>query len=159
MKKYHGSFRLIDKEMKRKFKPGEFVFVQDMSDLFAGTVPVRYIMKILRRIREFPETTFLLQTKNPRGYIPFLAFNDIPRNAILGTTAETNYMVFNTPSKFTEYSMISKAQAPIFRLMWMYKIAKPDTYHKRFVSIEPILDFDLGEFVALIERVKPWAVL
>lgn len=158
MKKYVGAPRLIEKELNRKFKPGEFVFVCDMLDLFAGNVPIFFIQEILRKIRRAPQTMFLLQTKNPRGYIPFLAFNEIPRNAVLGATIETCTSSFNTPSTIHYYSEISKADSPVMRLAWMHKIAEENTHHKIFISIEPILDFSLEIFVNAIKVTKPWAV-
>ena len=161
MQKYQGEPRLIEKELNRRFKPGEFVFVQDMSDLFAENVPAALISKVLRKIKQFPKTTFLLQTKNPRRYIQFLLLNQIPRNAILGVTVETSTSTFNTPSKFTSYEEISSAPLPAFRLSWMHAISSSNLPHvnrRIFVSIEPVLDFDLEIFVACIKAIKPWAV-
>ena len=161
MQKYRGEPRLILKEFNRKFEPDAFVFVCDMIDLFAENVPAALISKVLRKIKQFPKTTFLLQTKNPRRYIPFLLLNQIPRNAILGVTVETSTSTFNTPSKFTSYEEISSAPLPAFRLSWMHAISSTNISHvnrRIFVSIEPVLDFDLEIFVACIKAVKPWAV-
>ena len=60
----------MKKEFAR-FKEGEFVFVQDMSDLFAGIVPEEYIQRVMGHIQKFPKTTFLLLTKNPNRYREF----------------------------------------------------------------------------------------
>ena len=46
MKKYRGEPRLYEKVLKKKFKDTDFVFVQDMSDLFANSVPSEYIFSI-----------------------------------------------------------------------------------------------------------------
>ena len=157
MKKYQGSPRLIEKELNRRFKAGDFIFVCDMLDLFAWNVPTRIVREILKKIREFPKTRFLLQTKNPRGYVPFLAFNEIPRNAVLGVTVETNKSYFDTPSGYSNYWMVSRAPSPTYRLEIMEKIAQANI-HKIFMSIEPILDFDLDSFICNIKRLKPWGV-
>ena len=157
IKKYQGSFRLIEKELNRKFKPGAFVFVQDMSDLFAVEVPSELIRVILRKIGEFPKTNFLLQTKNPSCYIPFLFSFEIPENAVLGTTIETDSCHFYTPSPFKCYWQISDAEDPELRLIAMQRIAEKHTGHRIFISIEPILDFT-KDFAEQIRMIKPWAV-
>jgi len=157
MKKYQGSIRLIEKELDRKFKPEEFVFVCDMLDLFAEKVPIWIIRKILVKIREFPKTRFLLQTKNPRGYIPFLAWNEIPRNAVLGATIETDMLLFNTPSTLENYYEVSSAVPPSRRLVIMQRISEAHTHHRLFISVEPILDFT-EDFAEQIRMIKPWAV-
>ena len=158
MKKYQGDFRLIEKELRRQFKSGEFVFVCDMIDLFASDVPIKHVKRILEHIGKFPETTFLLQTKNPRGYYPFLAFNDIPENAILGVTVESNRSWFDTPSKIKDYSDISIAPQPIIRLAFLKRIRDTFPHRRIFLSVEPILDFNLETFVTTIKIIKPWGV-
>jgi len=157
LEKYQGRPRLIRKELNRRFRDGDFIFVCDMLDLFAEKVPARLIREILHKIREHPKTRFLLQTKNPRGYVPFLAFNEIPRNAILGATIETDRFHFNTPSTLENYYEISSAVPPGWRLITMQRIAEAHTYHSLFISIEPILDFT-EDFAEQIRMVRPWAV-
>jgi len=157
MKKYQGQFELYKSEFRRDFKPGEFWFVQDMSDLFAEGVPVRYIRETLGIIREFPKTRFLLLTKNPRGYVPFLSFNEIPWNAVVGATVETDMIHFDTPSTFKVYREISNAVPPSWRLVIMQRISEAHTHHRLFISVEPILDFT-EDFAEQIRMVRPWAV-
>ena len=128
MAKYRGEPRIIEKEMKRKFKDGSFVFVQDMSDLFANGVPTQCIIKILKYIEQFPNVTFLLLTKNPKRYHEF----NIPKNCICGCTIETN----------REYHA-SLAPSTYLRLMEMWYLGHP----RKMISIEPIMDFDLNTFV------------
>jgi len=142
MKKYHGKPRLIEKEFhdkylnRRRFKDNGFVFVQDMSDLFANSVPFTMIREVNRYIKQFPETTFLLLTKNPKRYNEFLFFD----NTICGATIETNrdYEVSEAPDTTQRYIELSLLQ------------------HKRkMVSIEPIMDFDLDIFVNGLRTIKP----
>jgi len=126
-KKYSGPPRLIPKELKRQFKPDEFVFVQDMSDLFADNVPSECIQTILDYIRKFPNTWFLLLTKNPKRYHQF----NIPLNCICGATIETN--------RWKTYDV---SKADLFdRIYWMTELN-----HIKMVSIEPVMDFDVDEF-------------
>ena len=158
LKKYLKPFHVVEKEMNRTFKPDITVFVSDMVDLFADNVPTYIIEQVLNRIRDFPKTRFLLLTKNPRGYIPFLVYNAIPHNCILGSTVETDRTLFNTSSNYRTYSQISRAPLPLSRLSWMLQIAKANTHHKLFVSMEPILDFNLNNTIYYLERIRPWAV-
>ena len=116
--------RLNLEEFNRKFR-GKLVFVSDMGDLFAETVPDEWILKVLNYIRKFPSTSFLFLTKNPARYHRF----EFPRNAILGATIETD--------DDTLYRGISNAPPPSSRIKAMEDL----DWMLKFVSIEPILDF------------------
>lgn len=91
---------------------------------------------IFKAIREHPEKTFLVQTKNP---FCFRLWN-IPPNAIIGTTIETN----------RDTSNISKAPEPCKRYYWMRALNC-----RKAVTIEPILDFDFGVMKRWIEDINP----
>jgi len=161
MKKYHGPFRLVEKELDRGFKSHDFVFVQDMSDLFADNVPTRYILAVLDHIRRFSKTNFLLLTKNPRRYIRLCDEGEIPSNVVLGATVETNFYRFYGPStkfEWLEYSEISHAPPPAERLVAMQTLFDEHTKIRRFISIEPVLDFSIDTFARSIKVVRPWAV-
>lgn len=71
MTKYQGEARLCVEQMEREFKPGDFVFVEDMADLFGPWVSKVDILAVLDVIRNFPKTDFLLLTKNPKRYLEF----------------------------------------------------------------------------------------
>lgn len=122
--------RLIEAELHRSFKEGTCIFVEDMGDLFGSWIPIEWIAKVFKVIKKFPQTRFLLMTKNPARYISLRDF--IPWNVLLGATIETN----RDTSEFS--------QAPPTRQRWeaMLQIDYP---HK-FISVEPIMDFDLHEF-------------
>jgi len=137
MKKYQGQPRLIPKELKRKFKPDEFVFVQDMSDLFANTVPQQYIQQVLDHTKQFPHATFLLLTKNPKRYHEF----NIPDNCICGVTIETDH-----------YPEQSISNAPLVGVRYYYMMGLRD---RCMVSIEPIIDFNLVVFLGMIAHIEP----
>ena len=102
-------------------------------------VPRDWILKVLNRIRQFPHTTFFFLTKNPARYLEFL--DVMPRNAILGATIETN--------RDEGYERISKAPKPSERIKAMIELTWP---HKLIV-IEPVLDFDLEEFVKALKDI------
>ena len=75
-----------ENELNRKFKPGEFVFISYMGDIYWALHPWADI--ILGHISCFPETEFLLMTKAPEVFHQWKL--NIPPNIYLGTTIESN---------------------------------------------------------------------
>ena len=84
--RYRDGFapKLIESELRRKFKPGEFVLVSSMGDISCAKWEWR--KRVLEVITRFPETNFLLQTKDP-GWFHLVG---LPGNVYAGTTIETN---------------------------------------------------------------------
>jgi len=123
----------------------EFVFFPSSGDPSFLTAHQLILCNIY--MKQYPETTFLIQTKNPES------FNRIkfPNNAILGITLETDRRLYHTPSIFKTYRRISKAPIPIFR-----HIEFKDITHKRkAITIEPILQFNKRILTAWIYRIEP----
>lgn len=140
LERYREGFDVVkfhEKELQRKFKPGGLVFVVDMGDLFGEWVPREHIQTIIEHTAKFPQTDFLFCTKNPQRYREF----EFLPNAVLGTTLETNY---DTPH-------FSVAPAPIDRFKSL--MLKP--HYRKFVSIEPIMDFDLSTMVRWVSHLHP----
>jgi len=137
--------RLNREEFKKKFNGG-LVFVTDMGDLWGNWVRSEWIEYVLNHIRRFENTYFLFMTKNPARYHDFI--NKISKNAILGATIETNRddLYLN--------EAISDAPLPSLR----YEAMKKLDWDKKFIAIEPILDFDLDEFVRWIKDIGPFMV-
>ena len=136
--RYSDGFKpkFIEKELLKRFKPEEFVAVSLMGDIsFATTTEV---VRILGRIRQFPQTNFLIQSKNPVKFFDWGV--TFPLNVYLATTIETN-RVFN----------LTKAPPPITRYQTIARFSHP---HK-FISIEPILNFDLGVLVEWMREISP----
>jgi len=124
-------------ELKKTFKPGDFVFVAAMGDIsFAGYSELAEIINV---IEANPETSFLLQTKNPGRF-----FYDCPifwpRNVVFGTTIETNRAnkYSKAPEPFERYRMISRIRAG-----------------RKFISIEPIMDFDCDTMTSMMDFIHP----
>lgn len=138
--KYVGEPRLVESEFETKLliPKGYVVFVESCGDLFAEVIPRKWIVRVLDYIRNFPETTFLLQTKNPSRFSVFY----IPENCIIGTTIETNrdYQDTKAPSPRERYNAFHTLSSLIYRKM---------------VSIEPVKDFELHELVRWIRNIKP----
>lgn len=153
MLKYQGEPRIIEKELKRQFKQDDFVFVEDMSDLFGDWVAsylLSYVfVKIQAILLDNVKTQFLFLTKNPKRY--YHLGNTLPRRiVILGCTIESN----------RDY-LLSFAPRQSERISWMQRLTidyAATANYQRFLSIEPILDFDLEDFSRQIIAIEPWAV-
>ena len=130
-----------ERAMSRRFKPGEWVFVSDMGDLWGSWVPREWIERVLEVVRANPRTEFFFLTKNPIRYFEFL--DRMPGNATLGATVET--------SRNEGYERVSRAPKPSERLEAMAELNWP----RKVVVVEPVLDFDLDEFAEALKRVKP----
>jgi len=135
--------KLNKEEFAIRFNEGEFIFVSDMGDLFGYFIPEEWISKVLDYVRKFPRTFFLFLTKNPIRYLEFL--DKMPPNAILGATIETN-----RDEDYLDFSL-SRAPLPSERIKAMKELPWP----RKFISIEPILDFDLEIFIKDIREISP----
>jgi len=141
LERYRDGFnsRLNQEEFKRRFNSG-VVFVSDMGDLFAETVPEEWIEMVLDHVKKFPSTFFLFLTKNPKRYHDFI--DKFPKNSILGATIETD--------DDNIYRGISRAPLPSERIKAMAEL----DWETKFISIEPILKFTEG-FAQKIIDIKP----
>lgn len=128
---------LDEKEFKTKLGSDKVIFVGSGTDIFANDIPDNWIQKVIEFCKDSPGNKYLFQTKNPSRYHDF----DFTDNFVLGTTIETNRWYEDikglTPS-------------PISRANDLEKIK-----NKKFVTIEPILDFDLDIFVQIIMSTEP----
>lgn len=98
-----------------------------------------WIEQILAKIREYPDITFLFQSKNPKTF----SLYTFPENVLLGITLETN--------RDENYHRISKAPPPSRRYQDFLAVDFP----RKIVTIEPILEFDLDIMVDWIRQLHP----
>ncbi len=130
-----------EKELKTNLGENNFIFVGSSCDMFADEVPDEWIEKTLEHCNKYPENTYLFQTKNPAMFHKYK--NDFPFGSILGITLETN----------RNELMDNKAPEVFERIEWMNDL---ELYGKRkMITIEPIIDFDVGQVVAWIKSVRP----
>lgn len=125
-------------ELYRAFKPGKFVFVASMGDIAFASTDQRHA--ILERAKELQETRFLFQSKNPSIFTDGI-FSNLPDNIYLGTTLETNLYRED----------ISKAPSPAVRYIGLQRVSCT----RRFISIEPVMDFDPEALVMWLKNLKP----
>lgn len=115
------------------------VFINDMGDAFGSWIPQDFIDSVIRYMAEFKDVTFYCLTKNPARYLGL----KFPENVVLGATVETN--IDNI------CGLVSDAPFATDRLKSMRQVE-----HKRkFISIEPILEFLPTDFYKMIKEVRP----
>lgn len=120
----------------------QFIFCCPFGDIsFCST---EYLEKIVNRIRQEKDKTFLIQSKNPKTFGRI----EWPDNVILGTTIETNCQ------GIYDFNNISKAPEPAQRIMDFEKIKHPN----KMLTFEPVLDFDVFIMKAYVNQIKPLIV-
>ncbi|MBA7601842.1 hypothetical protein ES703_08926 [subsurface metagenome] len=136
--RYRNGFmpHLVEEELGRKFKPGDFVFVGYQGDIsFAWR---QLIVNLCCSITEQPDVDFLFCSKSPLHYWYWHIV--WPENLRLGATIETN----------RDYHL-TRAPAPLYRYMAMRALDHP----KKFISLEPICDFDLDKMLSWMAEINP----
>jgi len=139
--RYQGPLRLIEKEFSVNYGSGKTIFIEHCNDLFARDVPEEFINRVLAHCETWPNNTYVFQTKNPSRYV----YCKLPLGSIIGVTIETNRDIAN----------ISKAP-------WVQERARamslPFRTVKKFVTIEPVLDFDVDEFASMLSLINPFFI-
>ena len=130
--------RFDQKELKTDLGKDNFIFVGSSCDMFAEDIPERWIMETLLHCSKF-DNTYLFQTKNPTRV---LYFSEWPERSIFCTTIESNRM----------HDAMGITRPPIERSRAMNAIS---VFNKTYVTIEPIMDFDLKELTHLIAMCNP----
>lgn len=130
---------LDEKELRTPMTEGNYIFVGSSCDMFANDIDSNWITKILYHCSNY-DNDYLFQSKNPERFIGFIP--EFPFKTALCTTIETNryYGDFmkNSPH------IIERAKAMEYI----------DIFDK-YITIEPIMDFDLTEMIEIIKRCNP----
>lgn len=138
--KYSGPLRLLEHEFKVAYGSGKTIFIEHCNDLFAADVPADFIFRILNHCHEYRENTYVFQTKNPERFHSIGKFHHFPKHSIFGCTIETN----------RDMSKISKAPRAEERAYHMKLLNA-----RKFVTIEPVLDFDVKILARWIAEINP----
>jgi DNA repair photolyase len=133
--------RLDEKELRTPMTEGNFIFVGSSCDMFAENIPEDWITRTIEHCKEF-DNNYLFQSKNPANLFTF--HRGLPRKSVICTTIETNRWLPD---------IMRNSPKPEIRADAMNEIANCgyDTY----VTIEPIMDFDLGTLVNMIDKCLP----
>ena len=146
---YQGPLILKESELKVNYYmlgKGKTIFVEHMTDLFAEGVPEDNIERVLAHCREYHENTYVFQTKNPARPVKFYMNRKMPEGFILGATIETD------DEKLT--NRFSKAPEPADRARYLGMVKN----HTTFLTIEPIMKFNLHELSELVKLANPYWV-
>jgi len=117
----------------------QFIFVCSSSDI-ACCQDTQYFQKIISWIKQNPNRTFLLQSKDPKTFNRITRF---PDNLILGITLET--------SRDNLYEGISQAPKPSQR----YRDFLGVKHNLKMVTIEPVINFETNVMIDWIQNINP----
>ena len=128
--------RFDEKELRTKLGQGNFIFVGSSNDMFAAEMSSEWIQRTINHCMKF-DNQYLFQTKNPGRLIEF----ELPQNSVICTTIESNRfypeIMSNSPRASERVEAMSRIELP------------------KYVTIEPILDFDIDELVEMVKSCKP----
>ena len=128
--------------MAVKYPEGATVFLEHMNDLFALGVPGALVRDIILHAREYYKTNFVFQTKDPYRALEWR--RTFRRNWMIGTTIESDRPMATTT-----------APSPEDRACGMQAWEAEAPHVQRFVTIEPILDFDVDRLLGLLRIARP----
>ena len=134
--------RLDEKTLKEDLGKNNIIFVGSSCDVFAKDIPDNWISRVLEHCAAYPENQYIFQSKDPSRIYQFR--NALPKNSFIGTTIETN----------RDYNL-SKAPGVQDRAYFMGQLDSIAHGFKKFVTLEPICDFDVNELLLLIRMCKP----
>jgi DNA repair photolyase len=134
---YDASPRFVEEELKTRLGNNNVIFVGSASDMWGEWVDSLNIEQVLERCRRF-DNEYVFQSKNPARFLGFIG--RFPKKSIVGTTIETDRYI----------EQVSEAPDIPCRVEAMKRLEG-----KKFVSIEPILRFDLERLVRMIFQIQP----
>lgn len=127
--------RFDRKELRTDLGQGNFIFVGSSCDMWANDIPSDWIVDTLLHCYKF-DNDYLFQTKNPANIHTFL-----PKKSNVCVTLETNRYY---------PKIMGDSPSPSNRVDSMELIR-----HPLYITIEPIMDFDLSWFVKMIKLCDP----
>ena len=134
-----GDLRLDEKALKDNLGQGNTIFVGSSTDMWAEGVKNSWIGDVLSRCQQYPENTYVWQSKNPKRFFEWFYF--FKSKMLWGTTIETNDTVL----------LMDFSRAPsVYSRMEGIALHRPN-----FVSIEPIMDFNLIIFLHYLKGIQP----
>jgi DNA repair photolyase len=131
--------RFDESELKANLGRWNTIFVGNSNDMFSVKIPDEWIDKTIQYCEKF-QNVYVFQSKNPHRMAQKRLI--LPDSIILGTTIETN----------RDMAKISNAPPPARRAEWIGRLAKDEN---TFITIEPVMDFDLEQFVEMIVGANP----
>ena len=131
--------RLDESEFKTDLGNSNFIFVGSSCDMFAKDIPKEWIIKTLAHCKDY-DNAYLFQTKNPQRLLDYIDY--LPIDSVVCTTIETNRSYKEMGDAPPVYERAEAMEALQYQM---------ETY----VTIEPIMDFDLYELAEVINQCNP----
>jgi len=132
--------RFVETELKTNLGKDNFIFVGSSCDMFAKDIPEEWILKVLEHCSKF-DNKYLFQSKNPGRIFDLSKY--LPKQVVLGTTIESN----------RTYGCMGNTPSPSGRARMLSDLKKKN--YETMITIEPILDFSIPDFVDLIKIANP----
>lgn len=132
-----------EKELKTDLEQGNFIFVGSSCDMWANDIPESWIIDTLNHCY-LHDNKYLFQTKNPSRILDYKDSTVITEQSIVCTTIETNRWY---------QDIMHNCPLPFSRAISMHNLfyKRIDTY----VTVEPIIDFDIKTMIDLIKLCRP----
>lgn len=134
--------RLDAAELTSYLECSNFIFVGSSIDMWAEDIPSDWIRIVLDCCNK-AANKYLFQSKNPSRILEFIT-HPVFHRSVACTTIETNR---SYPDVMCNSPVIEE------RVRAMEKIA--DLGIETYVTLEPLMQFDLDELVGYIKRCKP----
>jgi len=131
------------KELNTELGEGNFIFVGSSCDMFDSHIPREWIEFTLEKCRRH-NNKYFFQSKDTCSMSFFEKL--MPVNSSVCTTIETNRFYGD---------VMGQAPFPERRALWLHEGFKG---FDKYVTIEPIMDFDLEPMVELIKSCNPLQV-
>lgn len=128
--------RVDEKELNTDLGEGNFIFVGSGNDLFSENILQDWIFKTIEHCNKY-NNQYLFQSKNTKR----LVMAQMVDNSIVCTTLETNRWY---------HDIMNKSPSPKEREENFKSILLP-----KYITIEPIMDFDLLPFIEMIKQCNP----
>lgn len=138
-----GTLRMCWNELLDvSYPPGSTVFVEHKNDLWAKDCPHGWLDSVLHHNWKSDAKGVVYQSKAPARFLEWITrFNS---SDIFGTTIETNRAIA------PEISLAPPVQERAKAIRELRSIKR-----RTFITIEPVMDFDLDKFVALLVYARP----
>jgi DNA repair photolyase len=131
--------RFDEKELKTDLGKDNFIFVGSSCDMFAKAIPEEWIIKTLYHCHKF-DNKYLFQTKNPKRVLDF----NLPKESVICTTIESDMF-------YPE--IMANSPKPYERAKYMKMLS--DCGFETYITIEPIMDFILFDFIQKLKYCNP----
>ena len=133
-----------ERELKTDLGYGNTIFVGSSCDMFAEGIDPKWVIRTLMHCENY-KNSYFLQTKNPKAFELYGVGITSLHDFALCITMETN--------RWYKDVMVN-APDPVERAMRFYEIP----VRQKYITIEPIMDFDMDMFIRYIKINRPLQV-